>query len=509
MLWTAKCKRIRSEIGLQRIFYFKKSRWLSYLVYSQNHSRYNLCLYCRMLHLLNKIAVLGFQDGLSYSEERRIALLNQVTLMAMFGVFFKLLNEVYLSDFVGSAICLSSLCLLGITLFFQHLGKYKIARRYFTLQGVGIALTLILLFGRDFGGEFIIFALFLMVNIFFEKLKERVIFFLLVLGGYAVIQLYFSYGGEPLLKNNLSESTFYYVFTFSSIAILIMSVMFINENQAIKEKSVKLLESLKEKHEELSKNQAEMVVQNNKLETANIELEKFAYVASHDLKTPLRNVNSFLNLLDRRLPKDAKPELREYIEIASSNAQHMYNLIQDILEYSRINNGGRVEFKETNLYDLMKRVIFNLQDMMNSRGVKIQIQKLPNIVCNDSQMILLFQNLISNGIKYNESVEPTIRISSEVDGDDHLIYVTDNGIGIEQKYYDRVFEMFSRLHTQGEYDGSGIGLAICKKIVVHNGGELTLDSQNGKGTTFTIRLPKENPLAKEENKEGILQDKVA
>lgn len=459
-----------------------------------------------MIPLLEKITSIGSHDQLSYSERKRIQLLNQVALMTVGGIFLKFINEVFLSDFIGSSIALSTSCLLGMTFFFQYLRKYELARWYFTLQGLAISLLLVLLFGRNFGGEFILFAFFLMINIFFEKTIEKVIILSIAIVGYTLIQFYFVFGGEALLKNNLSESTYYYIFIFSAIAILIMSVMFIKENQAIKEDSMKLLESLKEKHEELRRNQVEMSVQNNKLETANIELEKFAYVASHDLKTPLRNVNSFLNLLDRRLPKDAKPELREYIEIASSNAQHMYNLIQDILEYSRINNGGRVEFKETNLYDLMKRVIFNLQDTINSKGVKIHIQKLPSIVCNESQMILLFQNLISNGIKYNESVEPTIKISSEIKGDDVIIRVSDNGIGIDQQYFEKVFEMFSRLHTQGEYSGSGIGLAICKKIVVHNGGELSLKSQENKGTTFVIRLPKENPLAMETD---TLQNKVA
>lgn len=451
-----------------------------------------------MFRLIQKITTIGSKESLSYSEKKRVHLLNQVTFMAMAGVFLKFINELLLSDPIGYLISISTFILLGMTLFFQYLGKYELARWYLTLQGILVCLLLIFLFGRNFGGEFILCPLILMVNIFFSKTIEKVALFLIVMLSYTLIQFYFINGGQPLLKNHLSESTYYYVFFFSSFATLVMSIMFIRENNAINENSIKLLETLKEKHEELRKNQLELAVQNSKLETANIELEKFAYVASHDLKTPLRNVNSFLNLLDRRLPKDSKPELREYIEIASSNAQHMYNLIQDILEYSKINNGGRVEFKETNLYDLMKRVIFNLQELINSKGAKIYIHKLPNLVCNDSQMVLLFQNLINNGIKYNERIEPVIKISSEDKGDDVLIRVSDNGIGIDREYFDKVFEMFSRLHTQGQYSGSGIGLAICNKIVLHNGGKIWLESKKGEGTTFTIELPKENPLAMEE-----------
>jgi len=463
-----------------------------------NRERYSLCLIYQMFPLIEKITSIGIEEKLSYSNKKRVLLLNQVTLMTMIGVFLKFLNEVILNDFIGYALSLSAFLLLSMTFVFQYLRQYDVAKWYLTLQGIVVSLILILLFGRKFGGEFIIFAVFLMINIFFEKTYKKAVLFISTIFGYVLIQFYFISGGQPLLKNSLSDNTFYYLFIFSSMAIFIISIMFIRENHDIKENSIKLLNSLKEKHKELSKSEKELAVQNKKLETANIELEKFAYVASHDLKTPLRNVNSFLNLLDRRLPKDSKPELREYIDIASSNAQHMYNLIQDILEYSRINNGGRIEFKETNLYDLMKRVIINLQDTINSKGAKIHIQKLPSIVCNESQMVLLFQNLISNGIKYNENVEPTIKISSETKGDNVFIQVSDNGIGIDAEYFDKVFEMFSRLHTQGEYDGSGIGLAICQKIVIHNGGKLMLESQKDIGTTFTIQLPIENPLALEQ-----------
>jgi len=456
-----------------------------------------------MIRLFKKITSIGLHEALSYSERKRIRLLNEVTLITMIGIFLKVVNEVMLNDPIGYGISFSTFCLVGMTLFFQYLRRYKVARWYITLMGILVSLSLILLFGRNFGGEFILFAIFLLLNIFYESTADKIGLYSTVILGYTCIQAYFIFGYEPMLKDNLSESTYYFMFIFSAITILIMSIMLLRENEKFNKNAIRLLDSLKEKNTELSRNQLEMVAQNKKLEAANIELEKFAFVASHDLKTPLRNVNSFLNLLDRKLPADSKPELREYIEIASSNAKHMYNLIQDILEYSRINKGGLVEFEETNLYNLMKRVIFNLQDTINSKGVKIQIHKLPNIVCNESQMVMLFQNLISNGITYNEDAEPTIQISSKIIGDDVLIRVKDNGIGIDPQYFDKVFEMFSRLHTQGEYAGSGIGLAICKKIVLHNGGDITLESHKNKGTTFIIRLPKENPLALEKEKEIV------
>jgi PAS domain S-box len=224
------------------------------------------------------------------------------------------------------------------------------------------------------------------------------------------------------------------------------------------------------------------------LKQSNEELEQFAYAASHDLREPLRTVSSYLTLLERRHGEELDGDAAEFIEFAVDGADRMQNMIQALLTYSRIDIHD--EPNETiAIPTLFDRVKDSLSTRITETGATVSTPSADTTVRGDpSQLIRLFQNLVDNGIKYNTG-QPEIDISVRHDDEKVSFEVTDNGIGIEPEYTDGIFDVFQRLHTREEFDGTGIGLSICRKIVDRYDGEITVESQPGKGSTFRITLP--------------------
>lgn len=232
--------------------------------------------------------------------------------------------------------------------------------------------------------------------------------------------------------------------------------------------------------------------QNNiELEQSNRELERFAYIASHDLKTPLRTIISFLNLIERKIKNKYPDEsLEEYLDFAINGAKQMNQLIVDVLEFSKLGSNNLAKEKLVDLNEIVFNTCQFLQPIIHEKNAQINAGELPSIFADQSHMSQLFRNLIENGIKYNKSQEPLISIAHTNKRDDHVITFKDNGIGINEEYKDQVFEMFKRLHVSSDYEGTGIGLAICKKIVKQMGGSIYINSKEGEGSTFVISLPK-------------------
>jgi len=233
---------------------------------------------------------------------------------------------------------------------------------------------------------------------------------------------------------------------------------------------------------------SELVRAKEQLEQSNKDLEKFAYVASHDLQETLRMVASYTQLIARRYKGRLDAEAGEFIGYAVDGANRMQQLIQDLLAYSRLSRKGPC-FEECDSKAACENAVGNLQQAIAESGATVVIGALPRVMADTTQLTQLFQNLIGNAIKYRSERAPNIQISSAWKGDHWVFSVADNGIGIESKYFDRIFEMFQRLHARARYSGTGIGLAICRTIAERHGGRIWVESQPGEGSTFFFTIP--------------------
>lgn len=223
------------------------------------------------------------------------------------------------------------------------------------------------------------------------------------------------------------------------------------------------------------------------LKRSNRELEEFAYVASHDLQSPLRKVAGFAELLSESQAPKLDAEAREYIGYIVTGTRRMQRLIEDLLTYSRVGSRQLVAAK-VDLNEVLAEVLSDLELTVKAAGARVEAGKLPVIQADRVQMGQLFQNLVSNALKFRGDAAPVVRVGARRQGEGWLLHVADNGIGMEAQYLDQIFKMFRRLHVVGAYSGTGIGLAVVRRIVERHGGRVWAESRPGEGSTFWFTL---------------------
>ena len=236
------------------------------------------------------------------------------------------------------------------------------------------------------------------------------------------------------------------------------------------------------------KYQQELEERGRELERSNADLETFAFVSSHDMQEPLRMISNYMQLLKKRYAGKLDAQADEYIEFANKGASNLQQLIRDLLSYSRIT---RTEIKHgtLNVNDLLNEVLNSVGLEIKERNAQVISNNLCSIETDKNLLKLVLQNLILNGIKYNTTAQPEIKISCEKKEKEHIFCFADNGIGIKPEHQQRIFEPFHRLHTKSEYPGTGLGLSICKKIIERLGGKIWLESELEKGSKFYFSLP--------------------
>ena len=253
--------------------------------------------------------------------------------------------------------------------------------------------------------------------------------------------------------------------------------------------NVELERRVRERTAQLEEANAALARQAEELAHSNAELEQFAYVASHDLQEPLRMVGSFTQLLAKRYQGKLGPDADDFIGYVVEGAVRMQQLINDLLTYSRVGRTGKA-FTPTDCSEVVASVCANLRKSIEDSGAAVTTDPLPTVPAEPSQVLQLFQNLIGNAIKFHKDDEPPqVHVGARRQGDEWLFWVRDNGIGIEPQCAQRIFLVFQRLHNRKEYPGTGIGLAICKKVVERHGGRIWVESEPGRGSVFYFTLP--------------------
>lgn len=417
---------------------------------------------------------LGIDQNTPDTERQKVRLLNQI-LTATLPIHIVLIAQDFiLRDGPDVLVTMLTLVITIVALWFQSRQWYMLARVYVICFITINMLLLAYLYGPDLKAEYTFLVMAAAVMLLFEGQKGYQIG--MYVGLFACFEFtawMYDHVQHPF-QRNLEFVSYHLIFFASLVACFLIGRIFLLNQRRVEAERQKLLKEFQKKNEEL--------------EQANRDLERFAFVASHDLKTPLRNINNFLGLIERRLPKPVNGDLQEYLQIASNNARHMYYLIEDILQYSLLENQPEVFAIDLNL--IVRRVQAQLATVVKERDAVIHSEDLPIVIGHESQLELLFQNLIENGIKYNESARPEIMIGTRSEGERNLVFIADNGIGIDESYQAKIFDMFYRLHTQDRYSGTGIGLAICQKIIQKHQGDISLESQPGEGSVFQLSFPK-------------------
>lgn len=248
--------------------------------------------------------------------------------------------------------------------------------------------------------------------------------------------------------------------------------------------------TIQQLYRQLTEQNTQLQKLNEELKRSNDELEQFAYIASHDLQSPLQAIVGYARIIEATYENHLDTDAKQYIANIVNAGWRMTQLIEDLLDYSRVGTCTE-EFKPTDCKTVLEEVLANLDEEICASGASISYSDLPTVMGSSTQLMQVFQNLISNSIKFcRPEVPPQVEITAKAKkNDEWIVAVRDNGIGIETQHFERIFEVFQRLHSYKKYPGNGIGMSICKKIVERHGGRIWVESQPGVGTTFYFTIP--------------------
>lgn len=383
--------------------------------------------------------------------------------------------------FSGWTLCITFLFLLISLLVYSKTKDVLLITNLLTSLGIPVLIPWLITGGPS--GNGVSWSIVYVVWAFFVATKKSAIFWLSIYLILSIIIVVFSQ--NHLLKIAYSIAELINLF-FAFVITFVLVYLFNN---------------IREHYYQLSKKREEELIQvNENLISVNNELEQFTYAASHDLQEPLRMVSNFLQLLEKRYKDKLDKDANEFIGYAVDGSEKMRSIILSLLDYTQTNKVRAFERIDVN--DLLKVVLKDLSSQIKKNKAEITIEPLPVIFGDKLLINQLFQNLISNAVKFKGEKNPKIFISGKKENNEFIFSVKDNGIGIQKEYADKLFTIFQHLNSKEKYPGTGIGLAMCKKIVEKHGGKIWFESEFGKGTTFyfTIKETIENPQVRKKER---------
>ena len=461
------------------------------------------------------ISNVGIDDNTTVYDRKRVKLLNQIALVFVIAAIINSIIRVIAEDFFVLFHSLPFICFMSAIIWFHSKKQFYIGKIFAITSILLLTCSFSIMYGWDSGGQSLLLASFSMMLILLDKNKEHIIFL-------ALHVLAFIFGS--LIKNQ--EPIFFLPYmkytTHAVVAIIIYFTLetFKLEQDQKEKAALFLVKTINNKNEALNTQRKMVCYQNDALKKSNQELEgaqdllkasnedlrTFAYIVSHDLKEPLRMINSYTKLIKRRLKGKLDEDTTQFMFFIIDGSHRMKEMLDDLLQYATAAN--KEVFKEVvNIQYPIEIAIKNLEIQIKEKNANVEIAEevLPNIHASFSHMTQLFQNLIGNAIKFHKpTMYPLVHISSETKGKYNIIRIQDNGMGIPREKTNSIFSPFERL-GHNKIEGTGIGLAICKKIVENHDGKIWVESDTNKGATFFIAFPIEKPVVLEEAL-GIQED---
>lgn len=431
---------------------------------------------------MNKLFNLGVEHAQTISEQKRIRLLNQLVFVCLFVCSIELINELFKKDYTGFLFDLIVVSPITLCFFLNKKGWYLLAKRVFIIFAIVLLTSALIFYGRGSGAEYAYLVVVTFTFIFFIEKREIILFNVLIAFCLLSAQVYFLYF-EPLYG-------VIHIPNLPLIGSLICQIFivfaFVEENKKFDKNTQELLAKLSNKNMALDGQKKLTDKKNEALLKANRELERFAYATSHDLRSPLRNIVSFIELYVETEEQHISETGKQYLDFVQSNARHMDQLIENILTHTSLHAQEVIE--PIDLNKIVRQLSIDFKGLLGQH-IKIESANLPTINADPIKMRLLFQNIIENGLRYNASELPSVSISLERNDGAFVIMIRDNGIGIAPKYHQQIFLIFKRLHGQDEYKGTGVGLATCSKIVEAYNGRIEIESTKEAGSVFKIYFP--------------------